>query len=527
MQFKREKFPAGFLREKFKPHFQDSEDLIELFNDMCDLVEGTFDPWEKINQLKLYFYEFDEFDQFDENGSDFDDWLINAGMFILIIKSCIMHEKIVDRAEIPRFCDRFKETLDRLKPDFHEEEMHYYFSFSFLNEFTKSFIDKDISEAQVKEIESFVQNKLQEINEAPAVVKQKTLPLLIPYMLDLLKLHPEALAFMIDTLRAIIDELSRELGQGEDTIGLCVRTLSFRDYTTASPPDLFSFAIELLEKIHDPFVRITASIHVAIGHSLRGEGDAAVEVLARVLDAIEVLPTPNKEVSISFLMRGCVEAGVDASFLDTVSGKFKSMIDEMVEDILTLNDELGTRENLDDAKIEEIMGMLETDFIIFSSILDNLGMMGLHVNDPALLVQVETLLERVNEINIAINFKSKLAVYYQETSTSQDTNTKPLLLVKEITGILEKEVEHFYLEDLFDFFLDHAKNCLELAMLTGESTFIDELDHAFVMIKERKNLEIEDSETLLYQVLSAIQSMMSEMWSRRFGMELLQADSFD
>ena len=489
---------------------------------MCDLIEGTFDPWEKINNLKLYFYEFDEID---EEGSEFDDWLINAGMFILIIKSCILHEKIVDRAEIPRFCDRFKETLERLKPDFHEEELQYYFSFSFLNEFTKTFITKNPSDEQAQALRVFLQDKFQEINEAPSSVKQKALPLVVPHVLDLLKLYPDTFVFLVDVLRSIIDELSTGNSPEEDTIGLCARTLAFKDYETAAPPVLFSLAIEFLEKIKDPFINITSSIHVAIGHSLRGEAEEANELLSRVLESIEVLPTPNKEVSIAFLMRGCVEAGVETSFLDAVSSKFKQIIDEMVEDILSLNEELGSQEGLEDAKIEEIMGMLETDFIIFSSILDNLGLLGLHVKDAAVLGQVESLLDRVNEINVAINFKSKLAVYYQKISKNEITEENSLQLVKEITTTLENEVEHFYIEDMFDFYLDHAKNCLELAMLTGNTTFIDELERGFTIIKERKNIEIEDTETLLYQVLSAIQALMAEMWNLRSGMALLQGFS--
>nr|MDO8113466.1 hypothetical protein [Candidatus Sigynarchaeota archaeon] len=507
------RFPAAFFREKFKPHFKDT-DLADLFNDMCDLIEGTFDPWEKINQLKLNFYEFDE-DEF-----EFDDWLINAGQFILIIKAHFIMHNNIDHSEIERLSRRFQEILDGLKPDFLEDELHYYFSFSFLNEFTSIFTIKQVDDDLANVVKEFMDAKFQELNETTSEVKQKALPLIVPHLLDALKLHPGVLGFLLGKLDTIIDDIAGDEPQSDETIGLCVRTLAFKDYGEASPPDQFAWARRMVDRINDPFIKLTSTIHVAIGHSLRNEMDATEELLSAALSTCEALPTPKKEVSIAFLMRGCIEAGIKSDLLDAISDTFKEITDTMVEGIHALNRELNTREDLDDHKVEELLDKLEMDFIIFSSILDNLALTGLHAGELKLLERVETLMERVNETNIAINFKSKLAVYYQKIGT--EGKEKALKLVNEIAATLDNDVEHLYIEDLYDFFLDFSKDCMELALATNDVEFIKPIESVFTIIKQRKNLAEDDLATLQYQVLSAVDSLLSAMWNSSFNLNLLQ-----
>jgi hypothetical protein len=165
---------------------------------------------------------------------------------------------------------------------------------------------------------------------------------------------------------------------------------------------------------------------------------------------------------------------------------------------------------------------METVFIIFSGVLDNLAMAGVHSKNASFLGKVEELIEQVQEINIVITFSSKLASYYREIG---DATGKARSLVSGIVDIMEKEVEHVFLEDLFAFFLEFSGTALDLAYHEQDPWYVERLEAVFATIKVRKNLEEDDLETLLYQVLSAMNSLLSAMWNDHFGKSLLQGFS--
>ncbi|NMC06407.1 MAG: hypothetical protein GYA24_14415 [Candidatus Lokiarchaeota archaeon] len=506
------------IREKFTRHFQDS-DLLDIFTSMCDFIEGTFDPWERINDIKLRFYEFDE-DEF-----DFDSWVINAGQFILMVKAHAMTHEDASPTDVERLCNRFQDTLDGIKNDFLNDERQYYYSFSVLAEFLKYYVKPEITVQHVQSIEGFMETIFDALDAEDPTTRASAVELIVPFVLDAARLHPNAGAAFLRLLDRLIDAIAGDQQRLDETLGLCVRTLSFVDYTTASPLDQFTWASTRLPRLTNLFTSLTSSIHVAIGHALRWEKDKADALLAASLAKSDPLPTPQKEIHLSFLMRGCIEAGIiSGATYDAVAKAFQQMTEEVIERIQTLNAELSepaVEGEQDQGIEEEKFREIETVFIIFSGMLDNLAFAGVHSRNALFLEKVEGLMERVQEINIVINFSCKLATYYREIGTTGKART----LVTSIIDIIDKEVEHVFLEDLFDFFLEFARNAIDLAYHEDDAWYVERLEHLYETIKTRKNLDEEDLESMQYQILSAMNSLLSTMWSEYHGKSLLQGFS--
>ncbi|MBN2153909.1 MAG: hypothetical protein JW839_20800 [Candidatus Lokiarchaeota archaeon] len=507
------------IREKFAKHFQDS-DLSDLFRNMCDMVEGTFDPWEKVNDLDLRFYEFDE-DEF-----DFDNWLINAGQFVLTVKAHVMLHKDASTGEVGRLCEWFQDTLDSIKDGFLGDERHYYYSFSTLSEFLKFYVQEGAPGPEVARIEAYMGDKLREVATENQGTRHATIALVVPYVLDAVKIHPDATECLLRVLDRWLEGLSNDTGRLDESLGLCVRTLAFKDYATPSPDGQFAWALERSGRISDSFIGLTSSIHLAIGHSLRGEKERAEALLAAALARSEPLPSPKKEVHIGFLMRGCIEAGIlSGTAYDGIAAGFQQVTGGAVERIRALNDELGQlkgQDEQDDGIAEEKIREMETVFVVFSGILDNLAMAGVHTRNPAFLGKVEALIEQVQEVNVVINFSSKLAPYYRETG---DGTGKSRALVAGVASIIDKEVENVFLEDLFDFFIEFSRDALDLAYHEQDPWYVEQLEAVFSTIKLRKNLDDDDLETLQYQLLSAMNATLTAMWNDHFGTTLLQGFS--
>ncbi len=510
------------IREKFTKHFQDS-DLSDLFDNMCDMVEGTFDPWEKINDLKLRFYEFDE-DEF-----DFDNWLINAGQFILTVKAHVMLHKEANAGEVERLCNRFLDTLAAIKNDFLSDERHYYYSFSVLAEFMKFYVKTEVTDVQVREIEGYMEAKLQDLNAEDANTRYSAIALVVPYLLDAVKIHPGAGTGLLRVLDRLIEALEGDQARLDEVLGLCVRTLAFTSYTIASPDDQFAWVTARSGRIADQFIDLMSSIHLAIGYSLRGEKGKAEGLLTDALAKIEPLLAPKKEIHLGFLMRGCIEAGIlSGSAFDAVAKEFQQMTQQAIERIQELNAELtelnqaANQAEQDQGVVEEKVHEMETAFIIFSGILDNLAMAGVHSRNATFLAKVEELIGQVQEINVIINFNSKLASYYREIG---DTTGKARSLVTSIVETVDKEVEHIFLEDMFDFFLEFSRNTVDLAYHEQDPWYVERLEAVFATIVARKNLAEDDLEALQYQILSAMNSLLAAMWNDHFGKSLLQGFS--
>ncbi|MEX2718722.1 MAG: hypothetical protein Q6353_022240 [Candidatus Sigynarchaeum springense] len=507
------------IRTKLAKHFLGSE-LSDLFNDMCDLMEGVFDPWEKVNALKLRFYDFDE------EEVDFDNWLINAGQFILAVKAHVMLHKKASPEDVSRLCKWFQDTLDSIKNDFLPEEKQYYYSFSILAEFIKFYVKKDVTGLHTGDIDGYMEVKLHEVGIEPPNTKHETIALVVPYILDAIKIHKDASTILLHVLDQWIGALSSDKARLDDVLGLCIRTLAFQDYATASPDDMFKWALARAGRITDIFTDLTSSIHLAIGHALRGEKEKADAMLASALAKAEPLATPKKEVHLGFLMRGCIEAGiVSGNTFEAIAKAVQELIDTTIDRIQALNAELGELKDKDEqdpsiieAKIQE----MESVFIIFSGILDNLAMAGVHSRNQAFLEKVEALIERVQEVNIVINFNSKLAAYYTEIG---DATGKAHALVSSVVSIIDHEVENIVIEDLFDFFIEFSRDALDIARREQDTWYVDQIETVFSTIKLRKNLDDDDLETLQYQVLSAMNSVLSAMWNDHFGMPLLQGFS--
>jgi hypothetical protein len=159
-------FPIEIFQATFRPHYEGTE-LEELFDDMCELIGGIKDPWKVLNKLNLRFYEFDA-EEF-----ELDDWLINAGLVVLVIKSRIMSEENVLPAEIHRLCEWFQENLLSSKSDLLDDEIHYFYSFYILSEFLKLYVEESIDEARVEELKAFIRENFDEIMQLPSFVKVK------------------------------------------------------------------------------------------------------------------------------------------------------------------------------------------------------------------------------------------------------------------------------------------------------------------------------------------------------------------
>nr|MDO8087216.1 hypothetical protein [Candidatus Sigynarchaeum springense] len=507
------------IREKFFKHFQGS-DLFDLFDNMCDIVEGTFDPWEKVNALKLRFYDFDE------EEYDFDGWLINAGQFILAVKAHVMLHKMASTEEVDRLCKWFQDTLDSIKNDFLPEERQYYYSFSILAEFLKFYVKKEVTGLHTGEIDGYMEVKLHEVGIEDPNTKHEAIALVVPYILDAMKIHQDASAILLHVLDQWIDALSNDKARLDDVLGLCIRTLAFSDYATASRDDQFKWALTRSSRVADPFTDLTSSIHLAIGFALRGEKEKADTMLATALAKSGSLVSPKKEVHLGFLMRGCIEAGIfSGSTFDSVAKAFQELVDNTIEKIQVLNAELGQlndQDEQDQTVIEEKIHEMESVFVIFSGILDNLAMAGLHSRDPAVLEKVEALIGRIQEVNIVINFNSKLATYYNEIG---DATGKARALVSGVVGIIDKEIENIVLEDFYDFFIEFSRDVLDIARHEQDAWYVEQVETVFSLAKLRKNLDDDDLETMQYQVLSAMNSMLSAMWNDHFGTSLLQGFS--
>ncbi|MFX0097953.1 MAG: hypothetical protein ACFFCS_00110 [Candidatus Hodarchaeota archaeon] len=509
-------FPIDEFRTVFRPHYAGTE-LEELFDDMCELIEGISDPWKVLNKLNLRFYDFDA-EEF-----DLDDWLINAGLVILVIKSRIISGENVNSSEINRLCTWFQDNLKASKSDLLDDEIHYFYSFYILSEFLKLYVEDSVDEARAEKLKSFIRQNFDEIMVLPSFVKVKAFSTIVPYFLDLLKLFPEDLLPLIGDLNFILKELKEDEGQLDDSLGLCARTLAFKDYQTPSPEYQFVWAYEAMKKIKDPFIKLSTMINIAVGSSLKNEKDYCEKLLSDAYMLSFKLPTPKKEIHIAFLMRGAIESRLDNSKIARdVSTAFYEIMENNIKKIQKIAGVMEDPPDDPDFDAEDLMDELEISFIILSALIDNLGLASMHTSDITYIKQVEKVMKKVFEVNLVITFKTKLLLYLLNFDDNKDFIGVSHQYIKDISEILTAELENIFVDDLYDFFIDLSKNCLEASQITGDFFFLKKLEEILVLIQVKKELDETEYSTFLYQILSGCHDLVGKMWNDEFNCNLLQ-----
>ena len=518
------KFPIQEFRETFTPHFQEDDlQLTGIFSDICDILEGIRDPWRKLNKLKLRLFHLGDED------FEFEDWLINAGQFFLILKSYILTGEDLSLSEISPYTDWFQDSLDAAKQDLLDDEVHILFSFYCLAEFMKLYVFDEIQESFIEEFKVFLDDFNNDVELLPDLTKSKVYELIIPYFLDAMKLHPEKMDFLLTYLDDALYHIEGDLTKGDESAGLAVRSLAFRNYEEASSDYQFEWAADRLQYLKDPFIGLTSAINVAIGHSLRGEQEASEALLSKNFTLHYQLPAPKKQIHMAFLMRGAFEARLEGTgFFKDLRIVHEEMLENTIETIEDLTDSLNDMSLSEQVDLNEVFESLEMTFIVLSAILDNWGLGGVHVNDPRLLMQVDMIVEKIEEINLVLNFKSKLMIYHEKLRPegdgkwSQKRNKFLIDARSKIENILKDHVEHMFLDDLYDFFIEHSKNCLEIAYLTQDESLIKHLSVVFELIVEKAKGEEEGKETVQYQLMSAMSNLVNMMWNNHFKLSLLQ-----
>jgi hypothetical protein len=512
------KLPATQLRTIIGMLFTDS-DLAPLFGDLCDLLEGKFDPWDMVNKLELRFYAGDE-------EFEFEDWLINAGQFAVIVKSYINTNPQANVSEIDRLCTWFQDALLAARDDLHDEELHNYYGFMAQAEFVRLYANTDMNQEFIDAFRERFSKIIDEVEAISYGERGSAVALLTNQIVDALKWRPEQLQFLLLDLDRLMDIVDEDPVERDEVLGSCVRAFAFVDYETRSPEEQFVWAKNRLGTIRDPFTRVSAAANVAVGHALRGEKEEAAELLADEVEKAAGLLSPKKELYTAFLARGAIEAGLRetdvyeqlVADVDETLERIMAHVRELSEELAKLDDKTQeeTKEE-DDRRVEEIAASFESEFVMLHGDLDNLALAGMHTSEVKWLLQVEAIIENVQEINLSLAFKPKLAVYYQLFKNPVHVKDKPATLLDEVMTTLDQEVEHMITEDLFEFFLDFCKDCLELAALSGDDVFIEHLEKAFTTIKDRKNLDEDDAETMRWQVLSGINYVMELIWNQKMG----------
>ncbi len=540
-------FPISSLRTTFDAHFQDGT-AKRWFTDLCDIIEGNIDPWTKITSLQLRMHGYNDLgidygadvedgeteeDTLVDEETEIEDWLINTGYFISTVKGFIITSPKATFDEVTRLCAWFTGQLDAARDDFLDEEIHYlealWFQAGLLPFYAIDALGKDVKGARVASLNAITGTFKERVSSLNDDASVKACSLVIPHVLDLLKVHPARAGFLLGYLDEIID-LMRERGSGaesDDATGLCVRTLAFKAPGVSSPKEHFEWAVNAVDSIDDSFTRTTATINLAIGHATRGETDAAETLFRAMLVTSYELPTPRKEIQVCFLARGTIVAGLSSSEVHKdVMTVFQSLIDTTLETITSLSVSMDSQleQAKNDLEIDALMEDMELTFVIISAILDNLALAGLDVKNTRWLGKVEEIIQKVQELNLELLFLPKLALYYtllDPKGKKHETNTARLL--ESVNMTVNQEMEHVFLDDLLDFFAEYAKDLLELAYVTGDEKYLLDLEKAFVLIKStKKELEDVDVQSLRFELLGAMHGIVSKMWEDLHGVQLLQ-----
>ncbi|MHA1682393.1 MAG: hypothetical protein ACTSUE_15760 [Promethearchaeota archaeon] len=519
-------FPLSSFQELFGKYFQ-STALEGLYIDMCKVVGGEeYDPYTVVNKLRLRFFNYDD-DEF-----DLDDWLINAGIFILVLKSILIRENGKSSPAYLKLIDWFQDTLRKSKDDLLDDEIPYYFSFMFNSEFMRYHgVDAPVP-SEVVALSSFIDDNFQEISRLPSFTRVKSLSLVVPFFLDLIKVHGETLKFLIEKLDVIIVSLSEDDALKDEALGLCARTLAFKTYDVEISEEFFAWALLALKEITMPFIKLTASVNIAIGYSLKGEIEECTKLLTSSLIDNYHMPPPTKEINVAFLTRGAIEARVEnLKIHKDIRVVLEEIIENTVETILSMNEKLNSDDELLDDEFKEMMDVLEIGFTILSAILDNMSIAGVHVHDVSWIEFSELLLNRVNEVNLTLKFKSRFMLYYSKVDVANLQDS--IEMSKDILSLFSQEVETLYFDEIVDFFMEYSKNAIELAFIHSDDTFLSNLETVLSIIKQAKNLEVLDEEAyqdpngedmmaILYQILSSISALVNEKWNHLFKLNLLQ-----
>lgn len=511
-------FPLETFRDAFSPHFAGS-DMDVMFSDMIEVMAGNGDPWEKVHKLRLRFYEFDE-EEF-----DFEDWLINAGYFFLVLKAEIMNDTSADT--IARLASWFQEILQGAREDLMEDEIPYLLSFDVMAELLKlhpAASPDGLDAGMEAALDTFLVARQSELLDYQPYTREKAIALVAPALLDAIKVFPGSSGFFLRWIGLLLDMLIVDRVQADEVTGMCVRTLAFRDYQTAATGEQFAWALDRLGSIFDPFVKLTSAVNLAKGHQLRGDQERGLALLKEGFTASFSLPPPKKQVHVSFVMRGLIEclARKTPLFKD-VRVAFDEHVANAIATIDELNEQLAKSED-PDADLDGIMESMEMAFVIVSGALDNLGIAGLHAADELAIKQVDKILDEVQEANLSINFKSKNALYLG-TMRGPAAARAVHGILEFIVDVLERDVEAIYLDDLYDFYIEHSKNCLELALLHGSDEPLVHLERVFSLVKDKKQLGEDDLDMLRYQTLAAMNHVLSVAWSKHHGVPLLQGYS--
>ncbi|MHA1370604.1 MAG: hypothetical protein ACTSRA_12935, partial [Promethearchaeota archaeon] len=254
-------FPIKEFRDLFFKYFEGSE-LEDLFLESCKIIEGDINPSEIIYKVRLRFYNSED-DDF-----DFNDWLINAGRILMIFKGYIISKSRVNLKELERYIDWFQTRLRDSIQDLHDDELCNVYYFLLTSECLKYYVEDGIGSSGLKELEDFLDNIFNELEMLPDSTKIEGYSLLVPALLDLMKLNPDKMFWLLNKIDYILEQISDDITWFDDTLGLCVRTLAFQDYYTPSLDMYFEWALNHVEKIKDSFNKNVALESIAVGYGL-------------------------------------------------------------------------------------------------------------------------------------------------------------------------------------------------------------------------------------------------------------------
>ncbi|MBD3185607.1 hypothetical protein GF325_02165 [Candidatus Bathyarchaeota archaeon] len=518
-------FPAREFKRMFM-HFFENTPLHDIFMDMIQILDDELDPWKSIQKLRLRLYEFDD-EEFDIN-----DWLINAGMFITILKQYIMAPQGFSRENLNRMVDWFHENLEKSMNDFLDDEIPFIYSFLFNNEFMRYMALDHLDPGDIQGLKAFINYQFDEMDSLIQFARVKSFSLVLPFFLDLVMIHESQCEEIIPFIEKVISKLESDSSAIDEARGLCARTLAFRDYDTASHPALHELAREMSESIIDPFISMTAQMHVSIGDAIRGNREHAMQSMTKLLVDNYHMPTPKKEINIAFLTRGTIEARLEKM---KIHEDMRSILDEILENtvdtIFNINQQFNSDAELDDDEFKDLVNLLEVSFTIISALVDNLSIAGVHTSQKEWIIFCEDIIDKINEVNLVMKFKSRFMVYHAKIDAM---SMKPVLHHAErLVAMLKEEIENLYFDEVVDFFTEFSRSILELVSVVDDGGLFKHLKEALNIARNQKFMEpmgendaFTDMDTVNYQVLAAMNAVISERWNAFFSLNLLQGYSF-
>ncbi|MHA1791029.1 MAG: hypothetical protein ACTSVI_00200 [Promethearchaeota archaeon] len=512
-----EKFPIKEFQELFVDIFKESR-LNDLFKTMCDIIQGNRDPMQLARKLKLRFFEFEASSADDDNDDVFgiDDWLINIGFFITILKITILTRDPVDAGEIKRLVNWFHENMEKSRQDLLDDEIHYYYSLVFLSEFMIYFAMDEISSSDLMELKNFMDKYLDEIFLLPEFARVNACSTIVPYIIDFIKIHPSISSFLLDYLDSILDMIEGNRVQRDETLGVCIRNLSFQDYNTPISSEVFDWVQDKIKIIEDPFIALTAKVNLAVGHSLKNEDEKAENILAKAIFSNYNLPLAKKGINISFIFRGIIEARLTKwqIFKDT-NELVKEFISIVMDTISSISEELESDEIEPDDDVDNLLDTIDISFFILSSVIDNLGLAAIHVQDISYLKKGDEILLEVRELNLMLKFLSRYMVYYAKVDSKEGLITAANN-AETIIDLLKQEVGSMNDDELINFFMEFSRDCIEVSFITSDKKYLEFLNRAFHVIVENKELSDIDKESLLYEILTGLHGLVGAMWDAHF-----------